>query len=214
MTKDDLIRMADLVGYDVDDDDDVHAPASGRYGLDPRLEHFAQLVAGYALRYEQPNVSTKSQNVDTSEECVQETDKSIHEPWDTSDMAHRSGGLNVEQEPVAYRKEAHGMWFYIENKPSPPNDDYEPLYTAPPKRENELDIADQAYFAGKEAGVAVGEAETKHWKDLAEYRLQLLMKMPEQRAWVGLTDEEIVACGWCDLRFARAIEAKLRERNT
>lgn len=45
MTKDDLIRMADLAGYDVDDDDDVYAPAAGRYGLDPRLEHFAQLVA-------------------------------------------------------------------------------------------------------------------------------------------------------------------------
>lgn len=37
---------------------------------------------------------------------------------------------------------------------------------------------------------------------------------PPKREWVGLTDEEIVACGWCDLRFARAIEAKLRERNT
>lgn len=45
MTKDDLIRMADLAGYDVDDDDDVYAPAQGRYGLDPRLEHFAQLVS-------------------------------------------------------------------------------------------------------------------------------------------------------------------------
>jgi hypothetical protein len=45
MTKDDLIQMADLVGYDVDDDDDVYAPAEGRYGLDPRLEHFAQLVS-------------------------------------------------------------------------------------------------------------------------------------------------------------------------
>ncbi len=31
MTKDDLIQMADLVGYDVDDDDDVQAPAEGRY---------------------------------------------------------------------------------------------------------------------------------------------------------------------------------------
>ena len=79
MTKDDLIRMADLVGYDVDDDDDVHAPAAGRYGLDPRLEHFAQLVAGYALRYERPNVSTKLQNSDTSAERVQEIDKSIHD---------------------------------------------------------------------------------------------------------------------------------------
>jgi len=45
VTKDDLIRMADLAGYDVDDDDDVYAPAQGRYGLDPRLEHFAQLVS-------------------------------------------------------------------------------------------------------------------------------------------------------------------------
>lgn len=45
MTKDDLIRMADLAGYDVDDDDDVYAPAQGRYGLDPRLQKFAELVA-------------------------------------------------------------------------------------------------------------------------------------------------------------------------
>ena len=57
MTKDDLIRMADFVGYDVDEDE-VYAPASGRYGLDPRLEHFAKLVAGYALRYECPKQST------------------------------------------------------------------------------------------------------------------------------------------------------------
>lgn len=35
-----------------------------------------------------------------------------------------------------------------------------------------------------------------------------------KREWVGLTDEEIVACGWCDLRFARAIEAKLKDKNT
>jgi hypothetical protein len=81
MTKNDLIQMADLVGYDVDDDDDVHAPASGRYGLDPRLEHFAELVAGYALRYERPDMSKKTQNVDTSEKCVHESDKSIHQPW-------------------------------------------------------------------------------------------------------------------------------------
>ena len=71
------------------------------------------------------DMSTKSQNVNTSENCVHESDKSIHEeierlkaeikrankladyrlkllmqmpePWDTSDMAHRAGGLNVEE---------------------------------------------------------------------------------------------------------------------
>jgi hypothetical protein len=44
--------------------------------------------------------------------------------------------------------------------------------------------------------------------------VQPLYTAPPKREWIGLTDEEIVACGWCDLRFARAIEAKLRERNT
>jgi hypothetical protein len=92
MTKNDLIQMAYLAGYDVDEDE-VYAPASGRYGLDPRLEHFAKLVAGYALRYECRDVSTKEQNSDTSEECVPQTDKV---PWDTFDMAHRSGGLTVD----------------------------------------------------------------------------------------------------------------------
>lgn len=48
MTRDDLIRMADLAGFDVDEDD-VHAPAAGRYGLDPKLVHFAQLVADSML---------------------------------------------------------------------------------------------------------------------------------------------------------------------
>jgi hypothetical protein len=48
MTRDDLIRLADLAGYDVDEDN-VHAPAAGRYGLDPKLIHFAQLVAATAL---------------------------------------------------------------------------------------------------------------------------------------------------------------------
>jgi hypothetical protein len=48
MTRDDLIRLADLAGYDVDEDE-VYAPAAGRYGLDPKLVHFAQLVAAAAL---------------------------------------------------------------------------------------------------------------------------------------------------------------------
>ena len=46
MIKDDLIRMADLAGFDVDEDD-VYDPAQRRYGLDPRLEHFARLVTAF-----------------------------------------------------------------------------------------------------------------------------------------------------------------------
>lgn len=41
-----------------------------------------------------------------------------------------------------------------------------------------------------------------------------LYPAPSQREWVGLTDEEIFeAYHWERLRFARAIEAKLREKN-
>jgi len=49
-----------------------------------------------------------------------------------------------------------------------------------------------------------------------------LYTRPSQRTWVGLTDEEIkTICSengwdssWQSLRFARAIEAKLKELNT
>ena len=43
-----------------------------------------------------------------------------------------------------------------------------------------------------------------------------------QRTWVGLTDEEIIdmrhlrdwTAGWTDITYTRAIEAKLKEKNT
>ena len=49
--------------------------------------------------------------------------------------------------------------------------------------------------------------------DWAAFELRQALAQPE-REWVGLTDEEIVACGWCDLKFAKNIEAKLKEKNT
>jgi len=48
MTRDDLIRLADLAGFDVDEDE-VHSPAAGRFGLDPKLIHFAQLLTETVL---------------------------------------------------------------------------------------------------------------------------------------------------------------------
>ena len=52
---------------------------------------------------------------------------------------------------------------------------------------------------------------------------QELVSTPPQRTWVGLTDDEIaLICGECaasahktdDISYARAIEAKLKEKNT
>jgi hypothetical protein len=42
------------------------------------------------------------------------------------------------------------------------------------------------------------------------------MKMPEQKEWVSLTDEEIMDVWPRDTRleFVRIIEAKLKEKNT
>ena len=48
--------------------------------------------------------------------------------------------------------------------------------------------------------------------------VELVNTTPPQRTWVGLTDEDIEAAYWQTNpsleRFARAIEAKLKEKNT
>ena len=50
------------------------------------------------------------------------------QPWDTTDMAYRQGGLSMEQEPVAFV--CRGKFSTIEHC-----EECEPLYAAPPKRE-------------------------------------------------------------------------------
>jgi hypothetical protein len=39
-----LIQLAQQVGFEVDQDD-VYAPAAGRFGLDPRIEALVKLIA-------------------------------------------------------------------------------------------------------------------------------------------------------------------------
>ena len=59
------------------------------------------------------------------------------------------------------------------------------------------------------------------YKTAGEDRVPLYLA-PPKREWVGLTDEEIQAerhkldptAGWTYYPFARAIEAKLKEKNT
>jgi len=95
------------------------------------------------------------------------------EQWDTSDMAHRSGGLSVEQaekqETVAWMSQGGDVSRSKKHFEEMGFNSVIPLYTAPPKRE-----------------------------------------------WVELTEEEITEySSWLSGRnVVRAIEAKLRERNT
>jgi hypothetical protein len=129
----------------------------------------------------------------------------IKQGWDVDSLLFKP-----EQEPVAWMFEEYGessggmRWFKClgTEKPQHPESIYRniiPLYTALPKPKNELDIAERAYFAGKQAGIAECEVV--------------------KREWVGLTDKEIVELLLVEQgngihAYTRAIEAKLKERNT
>jgi hypothetical protein len=66
-------------------------------------------------------------NPDTGNPC---------EGWNPSDMAHRSGGLSVEQEPVAWLvSDAQGRYATIRDPSLYKEEVYEPLYTAPSRKE-------------------------------------------------------------------------------
>ena len=62
----------------------------------------------------------------------------------------------------------------------------------------------------------------KPFREFTEKVCSIFHNSPPQRTWVGLTDEEIVLivaeCAashqHTDIHFARAIEAKLKEKNT
>jgi hypothetical protein len=60
--------------------------------------------------------------------------------------------------------------------------------------------------------------EVKRAYELADYRLQLLTKMPENKPWVGLTDEEVDAIGYKygagGLELMNELTSQLKERNT
>jgi len=119
--------------------------------------------------------------------------------WDTSDMAHRAGGLSVEQAPVAWIYNGNLHAFDPTDWAAEPKN-IQPLYLAPPKREQES------------VGCDCIQGQVCHICD------------PILPAWVSLTDEEIAdALGspWLSdcarevyFEFARAIEQRLKEKNT
>ena len=68
-------------------------------------------------------------------------------------------------------------------------------------------------------------AQCREWEKVCNSHLRLIKKLKKERAWVGLTDEEIIdvihplvmadmADEATDYEIARAIEAKLKEKNT
>ena len=64
-------------------------------------------------------------------------------------------------------------------------------------------------------------SRSKRYMDEMGFKCNPLYTAPPKKEWVGLTDEEIKSvcynrdwtAPWTDTTFARAIEAKLREKN-
>ena len=77
------------------------------------------------------------------------------------------------------------------------------------------------HFEHKQFAELEFERRNKEYPD-PDRKLLPLYTSPPQRTWVGLTDEEIIAmrhlrdwtAGWTDITYTRAIEAKLKEKNT
>jgi hypothetical protein len=168
---------------------------------------YQQQMQGLRQAIEQVEKDDMYKNPDTGNPC---------EGWDTSDMAHRSGGLSVEQEPVAWVDKVWVERLDISKQLRMEllfsrcqlNNNQIPLYTAPIKRPVKS-------YTGGEPQYAT-DAPKHEDDDIQEYK----------KPWVGLTKEEIVsaycsihakewAIGGMDdvLPFTRAIEAKLKEKN-
>ena len=67
-----------------------------------------------------------------------------------------------------------------------------------------------------EGGQFLIDADKPSNEQIALYEFEPVYTAPPKREWVGLTDDEVVAC-WARpdiFSIAHAIEAKLKERNT
>ncbi len=115
--------------------------------------------------------------------------------------------LEEKQEPVAWRFRS-GTWFnrevqwrYIDTLDGAEGlRGLQPLYTAPPKAAEWFDCTDaQLIDEVRRRGFVIRDAQID----------------PVKREWVGLTDEDMEALFLNEdgVRFARYIEAKLKEKN-
>jgi len=148
--------------------------------------------------------------------------------------ALRAALAQPEQEPVAwlYTNKLGGRQVsLIEPLPSL-KDQYQPLYTIPPQVNAfnpdwdaiPVMVEEQQRMAKRieELESQLGEAMWGYgeWRRKAEaleqanhHNIRPLYTAPPQREWVGLTDEERDELCLGDEAIARAIEAKLKEKN-
>jgi hypothetical protein len=152
-----------------------------------------------------------------------ETSREI-EQWDTSDMAHRSGGLSVEQKPVGYFDSNvlqvihRGSDGWVDKIYSVRTGNYtSPLYAAPLN-----DLLRQSEQEGwrwaRECEAEVKRLNKEHLDaiDRAYFAgKQAGIDEAVKRDWVDLTNDEAAEC-WSTSAIMtwKRIQDKLRERNT
>ena len=83
-------------------------------------------------------------------------------------------------------------------------------------------VCEQVWSQDEALKLALEALETAEIDGNCEYGateiIRKTLSQPEQRTWVGLTDEDIALIDWESLvtkkDFAKALEAKLKEKNT
>ena len=153
----------------------------------------------------------------------------------------RELGLDYEPEPMAWMTNSEQdvtAEFLFSHVQTPMHNI--PLYTAPPQADKQEPVANRSNCGHKEykpfcqmcmatkqkpvAWVCEGFGKQKHNLDYDQEDVDalpvgtMLYAAPPRKEWVGLTDDEIWDAYekgmYEDVWFARAIEAKLKEKNT
>ena len=155
--------------------------------------------AGYSIECEEAITALR--------QAIEQAEKQEPEHWSDcaiyNEPAYHKGECDCGgyYKPIAYKEKKSDSIFYNKNNCS---GDYIPLYTAPPKREQEIFIGTDLTADGMHLVIRRGN-EIIHSQ---------FYEAPK-REWVGLTDEEV---GKYSDRLnggdiAREVEAKLKERN-
>jgi len=125
-----------------------------------------------------------------------------------------------KQEPVAWAKFNQGEITHSEMTDGSGCDfdlkaaGFVPLYTAPITRQENRQVAKNATTDNQE----VAKSATSDWEAVAADQAMTIamLKLEQKREWVGLTDHELQVLDFNDPergKLARAVEAKLKEKN-
>ena len=140
----------------------------------------------------------KCENCGEFGECCQE------QPEQSENSDFQPDWMNYQQGYMDGMSQAIADMALEKDKPQPKEPEQEPVAWM---RDDEMKamVSDE-----KRAWILCGRSE------LIEDYNKPLYTTPPQRTWVGLTDEEIDECDWgqSERDHARAIEAKLKEKNT